>query len=106
MHMTPDTVCQEYHGKGAITIRSLPDDADTIVIEADREGLEFLGKLFLAQAQSADCGFQIGPFGAGKALFSEESNKGLYLHRLHTVPPPKPPKPNGKRRPARKAPSI
>jgi hypothetical protein len=96
MNITPDDICQEYRRKGAITIRALPEDGDTIVIEADREGLEFLGKLFLAQAQAADCGFQIGPFGAGKVYFSRQSTKGLYLHRLHTAAPRKPG--NGKRK--------
>ncbi len=86
MSNTPDAICQAYRRKAAITIRALEDDADTILIEADPEGLEFLGKLFLALAHTGDCGFQLGPFGAGKALFTKTSTKGLYLHRLHPAP--------------------
>ena len=85
--MTPDNVCKEYAKKKVkLTLRFLEDDKG-IVIESEREGLEFLGKLFLAQASSEDCGFQIGPFGAGKGFFSKLSEGGLYIHRLHPAPP-------------------
>jgi hypothetical protein len=88
MPITPDAICKAYHRKGNITVRALEDDPDTILVEADQEGLEFMGKLFLAVAQMSDCGFQIGPFGAGNALFSNKSTKGLYLHRLHEAATP------------------
>jgi hypothetical protein len=84
--MTPDNVCKEYAKKKVkLTLRFLEDEKG-IVIESEREGLEFLGKLFLAQASSEDCGFQLGPFGAGKAFFSKLSEVGLYIHRLHPAP--------------------
>jgi hypothetical protein len=86
MQNSPDAVCQDYEGKATITIRALDDDQDTILIEADRDGLEFLGNLFLAQARASDCGFQFGPASAGRALFSSHSTKGLYIHRLHSEP--------------------
>ncbi len=67
---TPDTVCKKYAWKKIkITIRPLDCEETTLLIESEREGLEFLGKLFLAQAKSEDCGFQLGRQGAGKAFF-------------------------------------
>jgi hypothetical protein len=84
---TPDAVCKEYARKKIkITIRALDDEESTLLIEGEREGLEFLGKLFLAQARSEDCGFQLGRWGAGKAFFSKMSTSGLYIHRLHRLP--------------------
>lgn len=72
MALTPDRVCKKYAGKRIkITIRPLDTDKDFVLIESGREGLEFLGKLFLAQARSKDCGFQLGRFGAGKSFFSK-----------------------------------
>ena len=84
MKSTPDAVCNEYDARATITVRVLDGDEDTILIEADRQGLEFLGKLFLAQSEAGDCGFQIGPFGAGKRFFGEGSTKGFYIHRTHS----------------------
>jgi hypothetical protein len=81
---TPDAICKKYARKKIkITIRSLDGDEGTLLIEGAREGLEFLGKLFLAQARSEDCGFQLGRGGAGKAFFTKLSTSGLYIHRLH-----------------------
>ena len=81
---TPDAICKEYARKKIkITIRPLDEEQTTLLIEGEREGLEFLGKLFLAQARSEDCGFQLGRGGAGKAFFSKMSTNGLYIHRLH-----------------------
>jgi hypothetical protein len=85
--MTPDTVCKKYARKNIkITIRPLDDEKTTLLIESEREGLEFLGRLFLAQARSEDCGFQLGRRGAGRAFFSKLSTSGLYIHRLHRAP--------------------
>lgn len=81
---TPETICKKYaRKKTKITIRPLDEEKSTLLIEGEREGLEFLGKLFLAQARSEDCGLQLGPKGAGKAFFTKLSTGGLYIHRLH-----------------------
>ena len=80
---TPDRICAEYAMRNVkIAVRSLEGEEDVIVIEGAREGLEFLGRLLLAQAAAKDCGFQLGPHGAGKALFAPEATKGIYIHRL------------------------
>jgi hypothetical protein len=84
MHTTPDRVCAEYAKRNVkIAVRSLEGEEDVIVIEGAREGLEFLGQLLLAQAASKNCGFQLGPPGAGKALFAPEATKGIYIHRIN-----------------------
>lgn len=84
MLLSPDQLCRKYAAKKVrVTIRTLPGEEDVILVEGEREGLEFLGKLFLAQARASDCGIQLGPFGAGKALFTPSSTAGLYVHRLH-----------------------
>jgi hypothetical protein len=83
MHQTPDSVCAAYAEKKVkLTIRALEDDENTILIEGEAAALEFLGQLLLAQATFPDGGFHLGPDRAGKALFSKESTKGIYLHRL------------------------
>jgi hypothetical protein len=82
-YKTPDEICAAYAKKKVkITLRTLDDDEDVVLIEGTREALEFLGQLLLAQARCRDCGFQLTPNGAGKALLSIESTKGVYLHRL------------------------
>jgi hypothetical protein len=53
-----------------------------VLFEADRSGLEFLGRLFTAQARFSDPGFFLGPRSAGKALFGKEANVGIYIQRL------------------------
>ncbi len=86
--MTPDNVSAKFADKGAkISLSLLPRDKeeydDCVLIEADALGLEFLGKLLLAQAKfAADCGFQLAPHSAGSALFRRSSKFGLYIHRL------------------------
>ena|SRR2546425_10886082 len=87
MRISPDRICKEFAKKKAkITIRALADDAPHILIEGDQKGLEFLGELLLAQAQSRkDCGFQLDPRGAGKVFFSKASQCGLYIHRVHSA---------------------
>ena len=83
VNKTPDEICAAYAKRRIkITIRTLDDDEDVVLIEGTRDALEFLGHLLLAQAACPDCGFQLSPGGAGKALFSIESTKGVYLHRL------------------------
>jgi len=79
--MTPDDVCREFADRGVqLTVKNLEDD--TVLIEADRESLEFLSRLFLAMAGSGDCDFQMGPSAAGSSLFAESSTLGLYVHRV------------------------
>lgn len=100
MKAAPDIICEEYADKGAkITIRPLPSDDNVILIEADRVGLEFLGKLLLAQAHYAkDCGFQLVPGGAGKALLSKAATHGLYVHCVHPSPAAQTKQSNGRQR--------
>ncbi|MCI0640476.1 MAG: hypothetical protein L0Y72_05675 [Gemmataceae bacterium] len=84
MSKSPDSICREYAAKKVkITIRPLPGDDETLLIEGDKNSLEFLGKLLMAQAQSEDCGFQMTPHGAGKAYFSKDFTRGVYIHRTH-----------------------
>jgi hypothetical protein len=74
-------VIDSYRDKNLkITCRTF---GEYILIEGSEEALEFLGKLFLAQAKETDnCCFWLSPFGAGCAYFTEKSNRGLYIHRL------------------------
>jgi hypothetical protein len=86
MHPTPARICAENAARNTqIGVRALDKEDDIIVIEGGREGLAFLDKLLLAQAASKDRGFQLGPRRAGKALFTAESTKGPYIHRLDKV---------------------
>jgi hypothetical protein len=80
--MTRDEVCASYAERNVkITCRLLDDDL--ILIEGDRDGLEFLGNLFLAQANDAcNCHDSLQPNGAGSAFFTAASNRGIYIHRL------------------------
>ena len=83
--MTPEDILDEFADRGVkLNIKHLDDD--TVLIEADRESLEFLSRLLLAQANSADCGLQIGPSGAGSAWFADSATLGLYVHRLPCDP--------------------
>ena len=79
--MTPDEVCARYADrKVRITSRAMDD---LVLFEGDREALEFLGNLLLAQANDErSCKKSIEPNGAGSALFSDTSNLGIYIHRL------------------------
>ena len=80
--MTPDEVCASYADrKVKITSRTLDDDL--VLLEGDREALEFLGNLFLAQANDERCCHNsLQPDGAGSAFFTDASNLGIYIHRL------------------------
>ncbi len=81
--MSPDEVCEEYAKKGAsITLKLLDDEF--VLLEANADGLEFFGKLLLAYAHANGEGHsgQLGPHSAGNALFSPQSTKGIYIHRL------------------------
>lgn len=97
MGPSPDRVCKEYAGKKIrITVRPLESEENVVLIESGREGLEFLGKLFLAQAQAEDCGFQLGRSGTGKAFFSKHSSTGIYIHCAHRSPARKSKRANAK----------
>jgi hypothetical protein len=63
----------------AITVRKL--DRETVLLEGDRASLTLLGRLILAVADCPDDGYQLGPGGAGAALFTPGSTLGLYIHR-------------------------
>ena len=80
--ITPDEVCANYAGrKVKITVRAMEDDL--VLLEGDREALEFLGNLFLAQAHDERCCHKsLQPDGAGSAFFTDTSNLGIYIHRL------------------------
>ncbi len=80
---TPDEICSEYSDKGIkLTCRYLYDSGD-VLIEGDEEALVFLSKLIQAQATDQNsCHDSLSPCSAGRALFSAESDTGLYIHRL------------------------
>jgi hypothetical protein len=79
--MTPDEVCDSYADrKVKVTSRAM---GNLVLLEGDRQALEFLGNLLLAQANDErNCNKSIEPNGAGSAFFSETSNLGIYIHRL------------------------
>lgn len=83
--LTPDDVAAAFvQTRTKATVRLLPaepDDVPYALFEGDRDALEFLGRLFLAQAHSLDCGFQLSPNGAGSRLFGRASDLGIYIHR-------------------------
>jgi len=86
MTQSTDAVCSEFADQGVrVTVKPLAQDSAYVLIEGDRLAFEFLGKLFLAHSNGEDCGFQISPYGAGSALFSQAARFGLYLHRLPCV---------------------
>jgi hypothetical protein len=88
--MTTDEVCASYANRGTkITCQTMDV---SVLIEGNREALEFLGNLLLAQAQDVHCCHKsIEPNGAGGALFTEPSNIGIYIHRLPCDHEPAPP---------------
>lgn len=76
---SPDRVCATYADRDVkLTITDLED---LVLIRGSREALRFLAELLLAQAEADDSGFHISPQGAGQALFSPESTRGLYIDR-------------------------
>lgn len=85
--MKSDEVCETYAKKKAkLTVRLL-DDED-VLIEGTSEGLEFLGNLLLAHAESKEDGRHISPRAAGSNFFSPESTKGIYIHLLPCLSSP------------------
>jgi hypothetical protein len=78
--MRPDDICREYSERTIrLRIRGLDD---VVLVEGTAEALEFLGKLFLAQSQANDDGFEIAPTGPGEYFFDPTSEKGIYIHKL------------------------
>lgn len=78
--MSPDDVCGKYADRNVKI--SITDLEDLVLIKGTKEGLEFLGELLLAQAKFRDSGFQMCPSGAGNALFTADSTRGLYIKRI------------------------
>jgi len=79
--LTVDALCGLY-GRRMDDLSITKLDRETVLVEGNRRALEFLGKLFIAQAKEKDCGFQISPRGAGKRHSSKRSRFALYIHRL------------------------
>jgi len=77
-----DRVCVRAANRG-IRIRCQRMDSKTILIEGTEEGLKFLGKLLIAQAEDqVSCKNHLSPYGQGNALFTRTSDIGLYVHRI------------------------
>lgn len=53
-----------------------------VIVETKRRGLELLSELLIAHAKCADCGFSLSPRGAGKGIFTKETEMGLYIHTI------------------------
>lgn len=86
--MKPDKICSANAGKVKISI-GMTEDEEFFIIEGDAEALEFVGKLFIAQAKfEKDCSFFVGPRSAGNAFFTPQSTHGLYIHRLPCLEKP------------------
>jgi hypothetical protein len=86
--ITPDRICHHYVKKDVgLTVRPLKEEEDMILIEGNRESLEFLGRLILSMAAFHDCGFDISPHSAGKRFFTEAATLGIYIHRLPCTHP-------------------
>ncbi len=76
--MSPDSACSKAV-ENNIKIHFKQKDG-FILIEADEEGLTFLGELFDAMAKEPKgSNFQIYPDGPGNSLFDEDSNVGIYI---------------------------
>ena len=80
--MHPDDICKEFSER--LIQLNIRDLDDVVLVEGTAEALEFLGKLFLAQARTLDDGFEIAPNGPGEYFFNPMSEKGIYIHRLDT----------------------
>ena len=84
---TPDRICARFAADGgsAITVRLLEPDEQgevpLVLFQGSRKALAFIGRLFLAQSQFSDSGFQLEPKGAGRRLFTRRSTVGLYIYR-------------------------
>jgi hypothetical protein len=86
---SPDDVCAEYANKSTslrIDFQTYKDEESSesyVIIEGDKNSLEFLGKLLIAQANfNTDCHIAIHPNGPGQSHFVEETTIGVQIHRL------------------------
>jgi hypothetical protein len=78
--MKPDDICKEYSDTQCNL--AIEKYKDYIVIKGNKESLEFIGKLLIAQATyEKDDSFQIAPKGAGSYFFSKKSKYGVYILR-------------------------
>src|SRR5258708_14358623 len=68
-----------WKAKPKVSLRKL--NRDTVLIEGNSAGLEFLGLLLTSQAEDTDCGVQFLNNGAGGNLFSKNS-LWFYIHRV------------------------
>jgi len=60
-----------------------PEGAIKLKIEGDALSLQYFARLVLAQAAfPSDCGFEISPTGPGSKFFDNDSQVGIYIHRL------------------------
>lgn len=76
----PDRICAEFEeARPKLLIRML--DHETVLVESDKLGLEFLSEIFAAVALAGDDGFQLSPNGPGQAFFTAHSGLGIYIHR-------------------------
>lgn len=81
--MSVDELCEQFSRKKTkLTVKFLDGEKDMILFEGEASALEFLGKLLIAQSTASDCGFEIAPNSAGRALFSTDSTLGIYIHRI------------------------
>lgn len=82
--MSTNDVIKKYENSGVrITIREL--DKHDLLIEGTRDGLLFLAQLITACAEDPDeDGVGISPFGAGNSWFTQQSNKGMYIHCIRS----------------------
>jgi hypothetical protein len=77
---SPDLIHLEYQNK-TIEIK-IETIEDYVVIRGNKDTLEFIGKLILAQsAFKEDDSYFIHPNGAGNKFFSKESKLGIYIKR-------------------------
>ncbi len=78
-------------GRSRLKTRILPQNGEgavcpMVLIEGDALSLEYFARLVLAQAGFlADCGFSISPSGPGTKFFDNDSQAGLYIHRLPCI---------------------
>ena|SRR5260221_10035920 len=83
--LTTNGVVRLYSGKKnppKLTVAKL--NRDTVLVEGDATGLEFLGQFILAhsRADKDDCHNSLHPRAAGNAWFTDDATLGIYLHKL------------------------
>ena len=76
--MTPEQLLDQFSDRGVQLNQHLDDD--TVLIEAEVSGVPIA--LVSGARQITRLRFQVGPSGAGSALFTDAANLGLYVHRV------------------------